>query len=79
MTADAVPTISFARDVRPLFRDFDIHSMLKAFDLSNYDQVSARADAILKVLESGKMPCDGPWPQAKLDIFRQWIGGGKLP
>jgi hypothetical protein len=79
MPSDAAPTITFSRDIRPLFREFDIKSMQKAFDLSNYDQVSAKADAILKILEAGKMPCDGPWPAKDIATFKQWITGGKLP
>ena len=71
--------ITFASDIRPLFRDFDINSMKKAFDLSNYEQVSAKADAILGKLEAGSMPCDGAWPQKDVETFRQWIKGGKLP
>jgi hypothetical protein len=70
---------SFVRDIRPLFRDFDIKSMNKAFDLSNYDQVSAHADAIFEKVSSGKMPCDGAWPSTDVDTFRQWISDGKLP
>ena len=37
---------SFARDVRPLFRDSDIEEMQFAFDLSQYDDVKANADGI---------------------------------
>lgn len=56
--------ISFARDVRPLFRDSDVQDMIDArgLDLSNYDQVNARATRIIRRLELGDMPCDGPGP-----------------
>jgi hypothetical protein len=55
MRSDAVTKISYARDIRPLLRDFDIKSMIKArnLDLSSYDQVSAEADGILERLEAG--------------------------
>ena len=43
----ATPPTSFAKDIRPLFRDKDINSMKKAFDLSRYDDVQKYADAIL--------------------------------
>jgi hypothetical protein len=81
MNTDAVPIIGFARDIRPLFRDFDIDSMLKArhLDLSNYAQVSAKADEILGRLQAGDMPCDGAWPATQVETFKQWISGGKLP
>ncbi len=77
----AATTIVYARDIRPLFRDFDIDSMLKArhLDLSNYDQVSAKADVILGRLEAGDMPCDGAWPAKDVETFKKWIEGGKLP
>jgi len=80
MISDAIPAVGFARDIRPLFRDFDINSMIKArrLDLSNYDQVSAKADDILKRLEAGDMPCDDAWPETSVETFRQWIRGGKL-
>lgn len=81
MTADCDTKISYARDVRPLFRDFDIDSMISArrLDLSNYDQVSAKADGILRRLADGDMPCDGAWPEKDVETFRQWIKDGKLP
>ena len=73
--------LSFANDIRPLFRPLDIESMIKVrkLDLSNYNQVSASADAILSRLEAGTMPCDAPWPAHDVESFRQWIRDGKLP
>ena len=81
MAADSAPKISFARDIRPLFRDSDIQSMIQArrLDLSNYDQVNAKADLILSKLEDGDMPCDGAWPEKDVETFRRWINDGKLP
>jgi len=82
MTVDCVAkTISYANDIRPLFRKFDIDSMIKArgLDLSNYGQVSAKADSILSRLADGDMPCDGAWPAKDVETFRQWIKDGKLP
>jgi len=70
-------TLSFARDIKPLFRAKDRDSMKFAFDLFEYADVSEHADAILGMLRSGKMPCDGPWPPAQVDEFQQWIGAGK--
>ena len=73
--------ISFATDIRPLFRQLDIASMQRAggFDLSSYDDVSARADGIFARLKAGSMPCDGAWPSAQLQLFADWIEGGKQP
>ena len=69
--------VSFAQDVRPLFRDKDRNSMLQAFDLFDYEDVVEHADAILGSLRSGRMPCDGAWPDAQLDKLQQWIDAGK--
>ena len=73
--------LSFAADIRPLFREFDITSMKGArhLDLSNYSDVSANAERILERLQSGDMPCDGAWPASDVNTFSQWIGDGKLP
>jgi hypothetical protein len=59
----ATQPISFAKDIRPLFRAKDINAMKKAFDLSDYGEVRSHADAILGKVSAGSMPCDGPWPQ----------------
>jgi len=73
--------ISFATDIRPLFRQKDIASMQSAggFDLSSYDDVSARADGIFARLKAGDMPCDGAWPSAHVQLFADWIGDGRQP
>ena len=42
--------LSFARDIRPLFRDRDIGAMSSMFDLSSYEDVRANADGIYKRL-----------------------------
>ena len=68
--------ISYERDIKPLFRAKDRDSMLAAFDLFDYDDVVARADAIVASLRSGKMPCDGAWPAAQVDKLQQWIDAG---
>jgi hypothetical protein len=69
--------ISFDRDVRPLFRESDRDAMSSAFDLWSYADVSEHANAILGALESGSMPCDGPWDAARVETFRQWSAAGK--
>jgi len=47
-----------------------------AFDLGNYQDVSAHAQAILERLASGTMPCDGPWPEEQIALFRRWVEAG---
>jgi hypothetical protein len=51
--------ISYAANIRHLFRDKDINAMKRAFDLSKYQDVCDNADNILKYLAAGRMPCDG--------------------
>jgi len=75
----AAQATSFAKDIRPLFRDKDINSMKKAFDLSRYDDVRSHADAILGKVSAGAMPCDGAWPQDRVELFRRWIEEGLNP
>ena len=71
---------SFAADIRPLFRTKDVDSMAPAgLDLSNYDDVRDRADAILGRLQAGTMPCDGAWPADQVALFAKWISDGKQP
>lgn len=67
---------SFARDIRPLFRDSDVDEMSFAFDLSDYEDVKTNADAIYERLSNGSMPCDGAWPDDQVALFRQWIDEG---
>jgi hypothetical protein len=68
--------LSFDHDVKPLFRERDRGSMLASFDLWQRDDVAENADAILKRLENGSMPCDGAWPAERVDVFRRWVDAG---
>jgi hypothetical protein len=68
--------VGFEHDIRPLFREKDIESMSGKFDLSSYDDVKANAGDILDRLADGSMPCDGAWPQDRVDLFREWVDDG---
>lgn len=68
--------ISFAQDIKPLFREGDRESMKWAFDLSSYDDVAANSAAILGKLRDGTMPCDGAWPEGQVDLFQRWVDAG---
>ena len=70
---------SFDTEIKPLFRERDRDSMDFHFDLWSQDDVSQHADAILARLEDGSMPCDGAWPEAQIQRFRDWVEGGKQP
>jgi hypothetical protein len=67
---------SYARDIRPLFRESDRESMDFAFDLWDYDDVRAHAELILQRLTEGTMPCDGEWPDEQIATFRRWLESG---
>lgn len=73
--------LSFAVDIRPLFRDTpDVKTMKgMGLDLSSYDDVKAKAQAIYPRLEDGSMPCDGPWPEDQVVRFRRWMDEGMAP
>jgi hypothetical protein len=69
-------TVSYATDVKPLFREDDRSAMLSAFDLWSYEDVREHAAAILTQVEQGSMPCDGAWPADRVEIFRRWVALG---
>jgi hypothetical protein len=69
----------FERDVRPLFREKDRNSMLKAFDLWSYADVRAHQDAIIGQLRNGTLPCDGAWPPERVAALQSWIDAGSAP
>ena len=73
----ATESISFAQDIKPLFREGDRESMMSAFDLWSYDDVAGRSDAILARLQDGSMPCDGAWPAERIVLFQSWVDAGK--
>jgi hypothetical protein len=73
--------LSFANDIRPLFRDSpDIDSMKEyGLDLSSYKDVRGQAGAIYARLKDGSMPCDGAWPVEQIGLFKQWMDDGMAP
>lgn len=34
------------------------------------------ASALLDRLRAGSMPCDGAWPEERVDVFQRWIDSG---
>lgn len=72
-------TVSFAAHVKPLFREHDRKSMTFAFDLWSQADVQAHAAGILERLVNGTMPCDGAWPEEKIEVFRRWAESGYQP
>jgi len=68
--------IGFTKHIRPLFRASGREAMKWAFDLASHVDVTNNAAAILQRLRAGSMPCDGPWPSARIDVFQRWVDGG---
>jgi hypothetical protein len=73
------PMLSFARDIRPLFRDEDVEAMRYAFDLGQLEDVRVHAEGIYKRLADGSMPCDVAWPAEHITRFRRWVDEGGAP
>ena len=68
--------LSFAEHVKPLFRTTDRESMRFVFDLWSYRDVRKHAAEILRRIDNGTMPCDGPWPEEKVEVLRRWVDCG---
>lgn len=73
--------ISFAADIRPLFRDSPDVDTMQGFgiDLSSYEDVKAHASDIYARVEDGSMPCDEPWDEARIALFKAWMDEGFAP
>lgn len=77
--------VSFATDIKPLFRPVDIaHMKAHRIELDNYTFMSnpANANRVLATLSPGKdkppsMPPGGPyWTPDQLALFAQWQKDG---
>lgn len=71
--------LSFATDIRPLFRERDVSAMEFAFDLASYEDVRTNGEAIYGMLAAGQMPCDGAWAEEDVQRFRAWLDTGAPP
>lgn len=76
-----MPALSFARDIRPFFRQMDIDEMQNFgdFDLSKYEDVRDHARDIYERLSDGTMPCDEPWSDEQIRRFKEWMDSGMAP
>jgi hypothetical protein len=68
--------MSFAADIKLLFREEDRASMDFAFDLWSFEDVRANASLIIERIEDGTMPCDEAWEEEKIEAFRAWMEAG---
>jgi hypothetical protein len=88
LEGDRMPPVSFAADIKPLFRAIDI-SHMKSFgvELDDYTYMSdpSNANSVLATLtpqngEPPSMPPGGPyWTAAQLALFAQWQKDGYQP
>ena len=79
------PKITFARDIRPMFRDVDIsHMEVHGIKLDDYTFMSdpENADKVLETLSPNDndppvMPPGGPyWTADQLALFARWQNDG---
>jgi hypothetical protein len=76
-------TLSFTRDIRPMFTEMDVAHMKRAMDLSDRDTVFAHADAIYQAVSSGRMPPqtsgEPRWSSDMCARFKAWMEQGGQP
>ena len=71
--------LTFATDIRPLFRPGDIACMKPAgiaLDDPAWMCIPANAHLVYGAVSTGKMPPDAPWPPAHVSLFKTWIDAG---
>jgi hypothetical protein len=71
--------LSFATDIRPLFRDGDIKCMGSSgvnLDDPAWMCVPANAQNVYGQLSAGAMPPDAPWPPDRISLFKKWMDAG---
>ena len=76
--------VSYANEIKPLFTEIDRQHMDFMFDLWSYDDVKANADEILDAVSNKRMPPskpqgEGPWSDANITLFREWVDGQCQP
>jgi hypothetical protein len=80
-------TVSFAKDIAPLFRPQDVQCMRNMnVLLLNYGWMSQPSNAqmvygkLMGTAPGNRMPDGGPyWSQQNLNLFNQWMTGGYQP
>ncbi|MFZ6657661.1 hypothetical protein [Undibacterium sp. TJN19] len=69
-------TVSFEKDIAPLFNQFRA-SMMWRLDLTKYDDVKQNADMVLAQIQGGMPP--PPYPpltKQQVAMFQAWINQG---
>jgi hypothetical protein len=71
--------LSFAKDIRPLFREGDVKCMGPSgvrLDDPAWMCVAANAQAVYDAVSNGSMPPDAPWPDERVKTFKKWMDEG---
>jgi hypothetical protein len=71
--------LSFATDIRPLFREGDIECMKAdgiALDDHAWMCVPANAQSVYGAVSAGTMPPDEPWSADHVSLFKKWMDAG---
>lgn len=71
--------LSFATDIRPLFREGDIECMKPdgiALDDLAWMSVPANAQSVYSAVSAGTMPPDEPWSADRVSLFKNWMEAG---
>ena len=76
-------SLSFTRDIRPMFTDLDVAHMNFMVDLSNRDSVLKNADAVYAAVSDGSMPPassgESRWTSQMCETFKRWADEGGNP
>ena len=77
-------TLSYEKDIKPLFTATDQAHMSFMFDLWSYEEVKNNANDIYDAVSHQRMPPspphgEGPWTQDKIDLFKKWMDEGFPP
>jgi hypothetical protein len=71
--------VSFATEIKPMFREGDVRCMKPAgvlLDDAAWMCAPANAAKVYGAVSTGKMPPDAPWPAEKVSKFKQWMDAG---
>jgi hypothetical protein len=71
--------LSFATDIRPLFREGDVDCMTPMgveLDSAAWMCVPANAEVVYQTLADGSMPPGEPWSADRVALFRSWMDAG---
>jgi len=77
--------VSFANDIKPLFREIDVkHMKVHGIPLDEYAYMSdpANANSVLQTVEGNppSMPPGGPyWTAEQVALYKKWMAEGYQP